>query len=324
MKKPKVLFLGTAPIAVPTLRACAQLDDIELVGVVSQPPSKRGRGRKLTTSAVHQAAEALGYDVMTPHRFHGAEGDSILSKRSPDACLVIAYGQIIRADHLERCANRWFNLHGSLLPRWRGAAPIERCLEAGDPITGVQLMQMGTGLDTGPVFAERRVETKGHNAQSLTVLLAEEAAKLTKTHLVRAIDGQLEPQHQDENLAVYAHRILRSEGHIDFQGKAEVWERRSRAFDPRLGLRCHLVQPNRTVGIKIWSAHTETSLASDKPGKIVRCDASSLCVSCEEGVLNITSLQVDGKNRLSWSQARSGLAVTTSDYFECQKKRHQH
>ncbi len=317
MKKPKVLFLGTAPIAVPTLRACAELGDIELVGVVSQPPSKRGRGRKLRPSAVHQAAEELGFDVMTPHRFHGAEGDSILSERAPDACLVIAYGQIIKANHLEHCANRWFNLHGSLLPRWRGAAPIERCLEAGDPITGVQLMQMETGLDTGPVFAERRVETKGHNAQSLTLLLAEEAAQLTKSHLIQAIYGQLEPQYQDDDLAVYAHRILRSEGHIDFRGKAEVWERRSCAFDPRLGLRCRLVQTDRTIGLKIWSAHIETSLTADKPGKIIKCDASALCVSCEEGVLNITSLQVDGKKRLSWSQARSGLALSTSDYFEC-------
>ena len=317
MKKPKVLFLGTAPIAVPTLRVCAQLDDIELVGVVSQPPSKRGRGRKLKPSAVHQAAEELGYDVITPQRFHGAEGDSILDERSPDACLVIAYGQIIKANHLEQCPNRWFNLHGSLLPRWRGAAPIERCLEAGDPITGVQLMQMETGLDTGPVFAERRVKTKGHNAQSLTLLLAEEAAQLTKSHLIEAIDGRLEPQHQDDGLAVYAHRILRSEGHIDFRGKAEVWERRSNAFDPRLGLRCRLVQTDRTIGLKIWSAHTETSLTADKPGKIIKCDASALCVSCEEGVLNITSLQVDGKKRLSWTQARSGLALSASDYFEC-------
>ena len=316
MTKPKVLFLGTAPIAVPTLHACAQLDEIELVGVVSQPPSKRGRGRKLQPSAVHQAAEALGYPLATPHRFYGAEGDAILDRFAPDACVVIAYGQIIKANHLERCPNRWFNLHGSLLPRWRGAAPIERCLEAGDPITGVQLMLMETGLDTGPIFAERRVATAGHNAHSLSVVLGEEAAKLTQNRLVAAIRGQLEPMHQNDDQAIYAHRVLRTEGHIDFLGKAEVWARRSCAFDPRLGLRCRLIQGERTFGIKIWSAQAESTLITDKPGKIIKCDASGLWVSCEEGVLNITSLQVDGKKRLAWSQARSGLALTTSDYFE--------
>jgi methionyl-tRNA formyltransferase len=317
LTKPKVLFLGTAPIAVPTLYACAQLDEIELVGVVSQPPSKRGRGRKLQPSAVQQAAEELGYPLATPHRFHGAEGDAILDRFAPDACVVIAYGQIIKANHLERCKNRWVNRHGSLLPRWRGAAPIERCLEAGDPVTGVQLMLMETGLDTGPIFAERRVPTAGHNAHSLSIALGEEAAKLTQSHLTTAISGLLEPTYQNNDQAIYAHRVLSAEGHIDFRGKAEIWARRSRAFDPRLGLRCRLIQAERNLGIKIWSAHAESPLTTDKPGKIIKCDASALWVSCEEGVLNITSLQVDGKKRLSWSQARSGLALTTSDYFKC-------
>ncbi len=316
MTKPKILFLGTAPIAVPTLYACAQLDEIELVGAVSQPPSKRGRGRKLQPSAIHQAAEELGYPLVTPERFHGTEGDAILDRFTPDACVVIAYGQIIKANHLERCPNRWFNLHGSLLPRWRGAAPIERCLEAGDPITGVQLMLMEPGLDTGPIFAERRLATTGHNAHSLSIALGEEAAKLVQSHLTAAVHGQLEPQFQNNDQAVYAHRILRAEGHIDFQGKAEIWARRSRAFDPRLGLRCRLIQAGRTIGIKIWSAHVQSPLTTEKPGTIIKCDASALWVACEEGVLNITSLQVDGKKRLSWSQARSGLALTTSNYFE--------
>ena len=316
MTKPKVLFLGTAPIAVPTLRTCAQLTEIELVGVVSQPPSKSGRGRKIKASAVHQAAQELNCHVVTPRRFYGEEGDAILDQLSPDACLVIAYGQIIKANHLERLPDRWFNLHGSLLPRWRGAAPIERCLEAGDPITGVQLMGMEAGLDTGPIFAERRIDTAGHNAQSLTVALGDEAAKLTQSHLIRAIRGELAPKYQNDELAVYAHRVLREEGHIDFSGKAEAWARKSYAFDPRLGLRCRLIQADRTIGIKIWSADVETSLSAVKPGKIIKCDASSLCISCEEGVLNVTSLQVDGKKRLSWSQARSGLSLTTSDHFE--------
>ena len=134
--------MGTAPIAVPALRACAELQEIDLLAVVTQPPSRRGRGRKALPSAIEEAARAIGLPICTPERFAGDGGDAVLDAFEPDACLVMAYGQIIKAPHLARCPQRWLNLHGSLLPRWRGAAPIERCLEAGDIETGIQLMQM--------------------------------------------------------------------------------------------------------------------------------------------------------------------------------------
>jgi methionyl-tRNA formyltransferase len=315
LSNPRLLFLGTAPIAVPALKACLELEHMDLVGVVSQPPSRQGRGRKTSPSAVHQAAQTIGLEVAIPDRFAGDQGDEILARYQPDLCLVMAYGQIIKAPHLSACPDRWFNLHGSLLPRWRGAAPIERCLEAGDQMTGVQLMRMEVGLDTGPVFAERKISTTGHDAGSLADALALEAAQLTSQSLRAAFSGELEPQHQNEHDACYAHRIQRSEGHINFLGKAVSWERKSRAFDPRLGLRCSLLQRDKVVGLKIWSASVVPDLDAEKPGKIIRCDRGGLWVSCEDGVLAVHSLQLDGKKRLNWSEVRSGLSLTLDDHF---------
>ena len=312
----RLLFLGTAPIAVPALRACYALDEVELLAVVSQPPSRRGRGRRLQPSATHQAALELGLEVRTPTRFRGEQGDAVLDEFEPDACLVMAYGQIITAAHLERCPDRWLNLHGSLLPRWRGAAPIERCLEAGDVETGVQLMVMEAGLDTGPVLGERRVATAGHNAESLAQVLAVEAAALTTSHLSGALRGELTETPQDNDLAVYAHRIQRHEGQINFLGHAEVWARKARAFDPRLGLRCRLLRAQQAIGLKIWSAEPLALEHTEIPGTILRCDTEGLWVACETGALNVLRLQLDGKKRLTWQQVRAGLSITPQDRFE--------
>ena len=239
----------------------------------------------------------------------------MLDEFEPDACLVMAYGQIIKAPHLARCPQRWLNLHGSLLPRWRGAAPIERCLEAGDIETGIQLMQMETGLDTGAVYAERRIATKGHNAQTLSQALAIEAAALTRSSLVEALHGSLEPVPQDPHRACYAKRIEKSEGMINFLGSADLWARRSRAFNPRLGLRCRIKSHKKDLSLKIWDAEVVADQGATEPGAILRADQHGLWVSCEVGVLNILSLQFDGKKRLDWSQFKTGLALEPNDRF---------
>jgi methionyl-tRNA formyltransferase len=297
------------------LRRCFELQGIDLIAVITQPPARRGRGRKILPSAVHEAALGLGLPVRTPQRFAGAEGDAILDEFKPDACLVMAYGQIIKEAHLNRCPERWLNLHGSLLPRWRGAAPIERCLEAGDDETGVQLMQMETGLDTGPVYAERRIGTKGHNAESLSEALGHEAAELSGSSLLAALTGGLEPSTQDPTNACYARRIENTEGFIDFLGSADLWAQRSRAFDPRLGLRCKVKTEEKEVFIKIWSAEAVSDIQATEPGVVLRADKGGLWVSCQHGALNIVSLQLDGKKRLFWSQFRSGLTLKPGDCF---------
>ena len=311
----RLLFMGTAPIAVPALRACAELDGVDLLAAVSQPPARRGRGRKLSPSALHQAALELGIEVQTAQRFAGAEGDKILDTYRPDACVVMAYGQIIKANHLARCPSRWLNLHGSLLPRWRGAAPIERCLEAGDERTGVQLMQMESGLDTGPVYAEMSCLTNGHTSATLSDELAKIAAELLQRDLLKVLQGELQAKSQDADGASYAHRLERTDGHINFLGSADVWARKSRAFDPKLGLRCKLTFRQKEFGVKIWSADVVAEAEALKPGQILRADRKALWVSCERGVLDLRSLQLDGKKRLDWSELCAGLALSQNDHF---------
>jgi len=308
----RTLFFGTAPIAVPSLQACAALEGIQVSAVVTQPPARRGRGRKLCKSAVHEAAESLGLPVLTPQRFAGAEGDAIMDAHRPEACLVMAYGQIIRQNHLDRAL--WLNLHGSLLPRWRGCAPIERCIEAGDTETGVQLMVMEAGLDTGPVYAERRCGTAGHDAASLTLRIGELAAELTTAALIPAMDGELTAVPQDDSKSCYAKRILRHEGQIDFTDDAETWARRSAAFDPRLGLRCRLQRGDQTYNLKIWRAEA-VDMQATTPGAVLRANQDELIVSCDSGALRVLSLQCDGKKRLDWSQFCSGIAIGESDFF---------
>lgn len=311
----RLLFMGTAPIAIPALRACSKIEGIDLLAAVSQPPARRGRGRKLSPSPLHQAALELGLEVQTPHRFAGAEGDAILDTYRPDACVVMAYGQIIKANHLARCPSRWLNLHGSLLPRWRGAAPIERCLEAGDERSGMQLMQMESGLDTGPVYAEIDCSTAGHTSATLNKTLAEMAANLLQRDLLKVLQYELQAKPQNPDGACYAHRLERSDGHIDFLGSAELWARKSRAFDPKLGLRCKLTFRQKEFGVKIWSADVVAEAETLKPGQILRADSEALWVSCERGVLNLRSLQLDGKKRLDWSELYAGLALNEADVF---------
>jgi methionyl-tRNA formyltransferase len=308
--------MGTAPIAVPTLKALTCLDGVDVVGVLSQPPKRRGRGRKEKPSAVHACALELGLPVATPTRLAGAEGDTLLDRFAPDACLVMAYGQIITQAHLDRCPNGWLNLHASLLPRWRGAAPIERCLEAGDAQTGVQIMHMERGLDTGPVYAEAQLETTGHDAGTLSEALGHLAAKLTQNHVLATLRGERIAKKQDDAQSCYAHRIERHEGHIDFSGHASVWARRARAFNPRLGLRCQLNRDGSSQSLKIWHASEVAEAPQGKPGQIMRCDRHELWVACEESTLRIESLQLDGKKRLLWQQFYSGNPCSDQDCFE--------
>jgi methionyl-tRNA formyltransferase len=314
----RVLFLGTAPIATPALRALVAHPQFELVGVVSQPASARGRGRKTKPSAVAQTALDLDLTLETPNNLRDGSGIELLDRYRPDLCLVIAYGQIIAADQLDRLPRRWFNLHGSLLPRWRGAAPIERAIEAGDRETGMQLMAMEASLDTGPVFASRSVAIADHSAATLTEALAELAAELVRADLYSAFDGSLSPAAQASEGATYAHRLTAHEGHIDFLGPAQAWANRCRAFDPRPGLRCTLVRRagEPSEPIKVWAAQARTAppLAAS-PGTVVAIDKETIVVACESGCLAISELQRNGKKRMAWSAMRQGFSLAVGDQF---------
>jgi methionyl-tRNA formyltransferase len=315
----RILFLGTAEIAVPALGALVALPKVHTIAVVTQPPARRGRGRTLQRSPVHQAALALDLEVFTPERFRGIKGDEILAQLRPQAALVMAYGQLISGEHLDRCARGWFNLHASLLPRWRGAAPIERCLEAGDKVTGMGLMAMQVELDTGPVYAEIKVPTGTHNAASLATELGIAAAQLVRRDLVATLLGERPAKPQASVGMTYAKRIRNDEGQINFLGNAADWAAKARAFDPRLGLRCCLHTQTGLQPLKIWACTAIAATPSAKPGLILSVSKDALVVACEHGALRVETLQSDGKKRLEWSQFCAGVRIVVGDHLRAPK-----
>ena len=289
----KALFFATDPIALPALIAASESQSCQLQALITQPLRRSGRGRKKRESLLVQEAENRHLDVHRPERLDSDEGDRLIRRYQPDVCLVMAYGQIVCQRHLDAVPGPWLNLHGSLLPRWRGAAPIERAIEAGDEETGMMFMAMEAGLDTGAVYSERRISIGKHRAGSLRLAMAELAGRLVEEDLPKILTGQLQARPQSEAGRCYAHRLRPEEGWIDFKGDAETWSRRCRAFDPRPGLTC--LDPNGKR-VKLWSV--EAKEGGGDPGQILAIDPQGLLIACETGTLVVTELQLEGRKRL--------------------------
>ncbi|MBM66068.1 MAG: methionyl-tRNA formyltransferase [Myxococcales bacterium] len=290
------LFFATDPIALPALTALCQQTEIEVLALVTQPLRPSGRGRKQRESALVLGAQSLGLPIQRPHRLDSEEGDRILHQYQPDFCLVMAYGQIICRRHLDAIPGPWLNLHGSLLPRWRGAAPIERAIEAGDEETGMMFMAMEEGLDTGAIYSERRVKIGEHRTSSLRPVMGELAADLIREDLMGILQGEIPSKAQESEGSTYAKRLRAEEGWIDFMGAADVWSRRARAFDPRPGLTCVDPQGRR---LKLW--HCFAQEGGGDPGRIESLTSAGLVVQCEVGCLVVTELQIEGRKRMKVS-----------------------
>lgn len=228
----RLAFMGTPEFAVPTLDALVAAGH-EVVAVYSQPPRPANRGKKLTPSAVHARAEELGLDVRTPTSLKSDEEKAAFAALNLDAAVVAAYGLILPQAILDAPTHGCLNVHGSLLPRWRGAAPVQRAILAGDTQTGVMVMQMEAGLDTGPVRATTETEIGGKTTGQLTSELAELGAELMVSVLN---DIEAHPSApQPEEGVTYASKIDKAETRIDFSQSAEQVERQVRAFNPAPG-----------------------------------------------------------------------------------------
>ncbi|RDV06288.1 methionyl-tRNA formyltransferase [Sphingorhabdus pulchriflava] len=225
----RLIFMGTPDFAVPTLNALVDAGH-DVVAVYSQPPRPANRGKKLTPSAVHACAEELGLEVRTPVSLKGAEEQEAFAALNADAAIVAAYGLLLPQPILDAPKHGCLNVHGSLLPRWRGAAPVQRAILAGDAETGVMVMQMEAGLDTGPVRATARTLIDHKTAGELTEELAHLGAGLM-AEVLADIDGHPAIAQPEEG-ATYARKIDKSEARLDFQQIAEVVEQQIRAFNP--------------------------------------------------------------------------------------------
>ncbi|WP_126447127.1 methionyl-tRNA formyltransferase [Sulfuricystis multivorans] len=303
----KVAFAGTPEFAAIALRALIAAGfDIPLV--LTQPDRPSGRGQKLVTSPVKDVALAHGIAVHQPEKLRDPATHAPLIAAAPDVLVVAAYGLILPPAVLDIPRRGCVNIHASLLPRWRGAAPIARAIEAGDLETGITIMQMDAGLDTGPMLlAERLKIGPDETAESLTDKLANLGGRLIVEALTRL--DSLKPTPQPEQGATYAAKIDKAEGRIDWTRPAVEIERRLRAFDPFPGSTSQLGETT----LKLW--HAELAEGAGRPGEIIAVGPSGIVVACGEGALRLTELQKPGGRRLPAADFLRGFPLAAGERF---------
>jgi methionyl-tRNA formyltransferase len=298
----RIAFAGTPKFALPALAALAASPH-ELVGVLTQPDRPSGRGRQILPSPVKLAAQSYGVPVAQPASLKTTEGLAALGAWRPDALVVVAYGLMLPPAVLALPALGCVNIHASLLPRWRGAAPIARAILGGDRETGVTIMKMDAGLDTGPVLLQRRIAidraaTAGHLQEALARLGAEALIEA----LAQVAAGTARMLAQPSEGATYAAKVQKSEAPIDWHASALAIERQVRAFNP------WPVAETRWAGepLRILSAQALSAAAHDlargETGTIVAVERDAIVIACGEGRLAITELQRAGRKPLSAAQ----------------------
>lgn len=291
----RVVFAGTPEFSVPCLEAC-RASGVEVVAVYTQPDRPAGRGRKLTPSPVKQAALAAGIPVEQPESLKSQAARDTLAAYRPDLMVVVAYDLILPRKVLALPRLGCWNVHASLLPRWRGAAPIQRAILAGDAESGVDLMQMEAGLDTGPVLLERRTPIdRADTGGSLHDRLSALGAEVLADGLRRAVAGEtLAPTPQPEAGVTYAHKLDKAEAKLDFQRDALALERQVRAFDP------WPVAEGEIAGepLRIWAAEAIARDHAASPGSVLSAGRDGIEIACGSGALRVTALQRAGGKRI--------------------------
>lgn len=288
------MFAGTPEFAAVSLRALVDAGH-QPIAVLTQPDRPAGRGKKLGASPVKQYALQHGIDVMQPATLRDAAVVAALSSLQPDLLVVVAYGLLLPQSVLDLPSAACVNVHASLLPRWRGAAPIQAAIIAGDTHTGVALMAMTAGLDCGPVYASRKVAIgEEETAGQLHDRLANAGGELLATHLADLLAGKLSATQQDEALATQAPKITTTDALLDWRQAADELARRVRAYNPRPG--AHFMLDGERI--KCWAAHKVTAVDA-APGTIVAADADGVVVACSSGALSMRSLQRPGKRPVS-------------------------
>jgi methionyl-tRNA formyltransferase len=313
----KVIFAGTPDFAAAALAAIINSRH-QVVAVLTQPDRPAGRGMKLQPSPVKQLAESRGLPVQQPASLKDADAQARVRAVAADVMVVAAYGLILPQAVLDMPRCGAINIHASLLPRWRGAAPIQRALLAGDDETGICIMQMDAGLDTGPVLLRDALKiTVDDDAQTLHDRLAAMGAGMIVRTLdaLEADDASIEPRMQVSDGATYARKIEKSEARIDWQQPAEVIDRHVRAFRPFPGAVTRLGDGD----IKIWRVRVAqgatpsdgSTPATAEPGTVLQVDADFIRIACSGGALDILELQKAGGKKIAVRDFLRGHPVPT-------------
>jgi methionyl-tRNA formyltransferase len=302
----KIIYAGTPEFAVPALELLVQSEH-DVVAVYTQPDRPAGRGRMLAQSPVKVCALKHDINVYQPQALKAESEITHLASFNPDLIVVAAYGLLLPPSVLSIPRLGCINIHASLLPRWRGAAPIQRAIQAADQESGISIMQMDAGLDTGDILATSCVTILAEwTSADLNDRLQQLGAGLLMETLEQLVSGEPTRVPQDNASATYAHRIEKSEARIDWNKNAETIQREIRAFVP------WPVSFTSLDGdpVRVWRAGIDTSHDGDVPGRIIEHNRTGIFVSCKDSVLHITDLQFAGKKRLAAAEVLNARDLT--------------
>ncbi|MFL6736914.1 MAG: methionyl-tRNA formyltransferase [Sphingomonas sp.] len=293
----RIVFMGSPDFALPSLDALVNAGH-EIAAVYAQPPRPAGRGKSERRTAVHERAEELGIDVRTPRSLRDPEQQGLFRALEADLAVVAAYGLILPPPILEGPRAGCVNVHASLLPRWRGAAPVQRAILAGDELSGITIMRMDAGLDTGPMLLKRELDIRGKNAGQVT----QELAQLGARALIEWLDHPTPPEAQPDEGVTYAAKIEKPESRIDWSRSAMEIERQVLAFNPAPGAWLE-VNGER---VKLLEARASDD-ASGEPGEVLD---DFLSIACGRGYIRPLKVQRAGRAEMTASELLRGFPVS--------------
>jgi methionyl-tRNA formyltransferase len=311
----RIIFMGTAELSCASLDSLARDKNYSVAAVVTQPDKPKGRDLKLQPSPVKSLALKLNLPVLQPVRARDEKFIAELHGLKPDLIVVVAYGHILPPAILELPRHGCLNVHTSLLPKFRGAAPIQWAIASGETETGVTVMKMDAGLDTGPILSQRRTPILPEdNSQTLHDRLAQLGSELLIETIPDFVAGIIQPKPQPAEGASHAAKIKKEDGKIDWNEPAEKILNRLRAFMPWPGAFTFLAGESNPHLLKIWKA--ETAEQSGRMGEILSADKNGIVVACGRDALRILELQREGGRRMGAAEFLAGHALNAGEQFE--------
>ena len=299
----RIIFMGTPEFAVPTLQALNERH--EIVCVYTRAPKEAGRGKELQKTPVHLWAEARGIEVRTPKSLRNIDEQTKFADLKADISVVAAYGLILPKEIIEACPRGCLNVHGSLLPRWRGAAPMQRAIETGDDKTGITIMEVVEALDAGTMYKKGEIVID----QDMTVgILHDKMAEMGAGLMLEVLDNldNIKPEPQDESLVTYAAKIDKEESKLDFNNKADVLERKIRAFNPYPATYFEY-NDERFKLLKCKVVDNDKAL---KEGELWQ-DDKHLIIGCKDKALEVLQIQRQGKKAMSIEELLRGFTFVS-------------